>query len=63
MKEKMAAMRAELDKAEQDVSLFEDGGNKSAGARARKALQNIKKLAQEVRVAIQDAKTAAKAGK
>ena len=32
-------------------------GNKSAGTRSRKCLQNIKKIAQEIRVQIQDAKT------
>lgn len=31
-------------------------GNKSAGTRARKSLQNIKKLAQNLRVEIQNAK-------
>ena len=31
-------------------------GNKSAGTRVRKYMQNIKKLAQEVRVEIQDQK-------
>jgi len=32
------------------------GGNNSAGTRVRKAMQNIKKLAQEVRVEVQDQK-------
>jgi len=31
-------------------------GNKSAGTRARKSLQNIKKICQEIRGQIQDAK-------
>ncbi len=31
-------------------------GNKSAGTRARKSLQNIKKLSQELRVQIQNDK-------
>ena len=31
-------------------------GNKSAGTRARKCLQNIKKHAQDIRVEIQDSK-------
>ena len=34
-------------------------GNKSAGTRARKCLQNIKKLAQNLRVEIQSAKKSA----
>ncbi len=33
-------------------------GNKSAGTRARKSLQNIKKFAQDIRVAIQETKSA-----
>lgn len=33
-------------------------GNKSAGTRARKCLQNIKKLSQNLRVEIQSAKKA-----
>ncbi|MBD3391627.1 MAG: histone H1 [Chitinivibrionales bacterium] len=32
-------------------------GNKSAGTRARKCLQNVKKAAQDIRVEIQEAKT------
>lgn len=31
-------------------------GNKSAGTRARKSLQNIKKIAQDLRIQIQDTK-------
>jgi len=31
-------------------------GNKSAGTRARKILQNIKKICQEIRIQIQEAK-------
>ena len=38
-----------------DVIKFVDGNN-SAGTRVRKAMQNIKKLAQEVRVEVQDQK-------
>lgn len=33
-----------------------DRGNKSAGTRARKSLQNIKKIAQDLRVEIQESK-------
>ena len=32
-------------------------GNKSAGTRARKCLQNVKKIAQEIRGQIQEAKS------
>ena len=38
-----------------DVTKFV-GGNNSAGTRVRKAMQNVKSLAQEVRVEVQDQK-------
>jgi hypothetical protein len=41
-------LKAEFEKFER--------GNKSAGTRARKNLQNIKKICQEIRIQIQDAK-------
>ena len=47
-----------LDEIEVLKSEYEkfERGNKSAGTRARKSLQNIKKVAQEIRQNIQDAK-------
>ena len=39
----------------QDYETFERG-NKSAGTRARKSLQNIKKIAQDLRVSIHESK-------
>ena len=41
-----------------DVEKFEQG-NKSAGTRIRKAMQDIKNLAQEVRVEVQEIKNGA----
>jgi len=38
-----------------DVTKFVEGNN-SAGTRVRKAMQNVKSLAQEVRVEVQDQK-------
>ena len=38
-----------------DVSKFVEGNN-SAGTRVRKAMQNVKSLAQDVRVEVQDQK-------
>jgi len=40
-----------------DVRKFIEGNN-SAGTRVRKAMQNIKTLAQEVRIEVQDQKNA-----
>jgi hypothetical protein len=41
---------------ENDVEKFYVKGNKAAGVRIRKAMQDIKNLAQEVRVHVQDTK-------
>lgn len=44
---------------EDDMTKFYEKGNKAAGTRARKGLQNLRKLAQEVRLEIQDIKNKA----
>lgn len=41
---------------EVDLDKFYNKGNKAAGTRARKALQDLKKLAQDIRLEIQDIK-------
>lgn len=41
---------------EDDMNKFYEKGNKAAGTRARKGLQNLRKLSQEVRLEIQDIK-------
>lgn len=41
---------------EPDIDKFYEKGNKAAGTRARKTLQEIKKLSQEIRLEIQDMK-------
>jgi hypothetical protein len=41
---------------EDDMTKFYEKGNKAAGTRARKSLQNLKKLSQEIRLEIQDIK-------
>ena len=53
----MQQMEKEFMGAAHDCEKFVDG-NKSAGTRVRKYMQNIKKIAQEVRVEIQDQKHA-----
>lgn len=45
-----------IDELEPDMEKFYEKGNKAAGTRARKTLQELKKLAQEVRLEIQDMK-------
>lgn len=46
--DEIEVLKAEYEKFER--------GNKSAGTRARKSLQNIKKACQEIRIEIQEAK-------
>lgn len=41
---------------EEDLEKFYDKGNKAAGTRARKQLQDLKKLSQDIRLEIQDIK-------
>lgn len=41
---------------EEDLVKFYDKGNKAAGTRARKQLQELKKLSQDIRIEIQEIK-------
>lgn len=41
---------------EADMNKFYEKGNKAAGTRTRKGLQDLKKLAQDIRLEIQDVK-------
>ena len=43
---------------EDDYSKFEEKGNKTAGTRARKSLQEIRNFAKDVRMEISEAKKA-----
>lgn len=45
-----------IDGVEEDMKKFYEKGNKAAGTRARKGLQELRNLAQEVRLEIQDIK-------
>lgn len=45
-----------MSELEVDMEKFYDKGNKAAGTRARKQLQDLKKLSQEIRLEIQDRK-------
>ncbi len=49
------ALENEIASLKEEFEKFEKG-NKSAGTRARKVLQNIKRISQEIRVQIQVAK-------
>ena len=47
-----------LEETRVDHDKFFNGGNNAAGTRVRKAMQEVKGLAQELRVEVQDAKNA-----
>jgi|TARA_Y100000296_G_scaffold63087_1_gene73406 hypothetical protein len=47
-----------LENARDDHEKFFERGNNAAGTRVRKALQEVKNLAQELRVEVQEAKNA-----
>ncbi|MGM0587772.1 MAG: histone H1 [Bacteroidota bacterium] len=49
-------MKELVDQLEPDINKFYNKGNKAAGTRARKTLQAMKKLAQDIRLDIQDRK-------
>jgi hypothetical protein len=51
-------IKAIVDELEGDMDKFFDKGNKTAGTRARKSLQDLKTLAQEIRIQIQESKKA-----
>lgn len=51
-------LRLLLVNIEDDVEKFYEKGNKAAGTRARKVLQEVKKRAQELRIHIQETKKA-----
>jgi hypothetical protein len=53
-------MKELLDQLEPDIKKFYEKGNKAAGTRARKTLQEMKKTAQDIRLEIQDWKNSGK---
>ena len=55
LENEIASLKDEMEKFER--------GNKSAGTRARKVLQNIKRIAQDIRVHIQSSKKTDGSGK
>jgi len=55
---RFADLKSFVDALEDDFSKFYDKGNKAAGTRVRKAMQDIKKMAQDIRIEVQDRKNA-----
>ena len=58
IQELITQLQETLDAVAVDVSKFDEKGNKAAGTRVRKAMQNIKTLAQDVRVGVSAANNA-----
>ena len=56
--QKFEDLKAVLVGIEEDIVKFTEKGNKAAGGRIRKAMQEVKKLSQEIRVDVQAAKKA-----
>ena len=55
MKKTLAIIEESVEKAKEDLDKFV-AGNNAAGSRVRKSMQEIKKLAQELRILIQNVK-------
>lgn len=54
--EKFEQIKALLEQTQGDAEKFFSKGNSAAGTRVRKAMQELKSLAQEVRTEVQDFK-------
>lgn len=53
---RFADLKSFVDGLEDDFTKFYDKGNKAAGTRVRKAMQDIKSMAQDIRVEVQNMK-------
>lgn len=49
-------LKSFVEDLEEDFSKFYEKGNKAAGTRVRKAMQDLKRKAQDIRVEVQDKK-------
>jgi len=53
---KFADLKSFVDGLEDDFGKFYDKGNKAAGTRVRKAMQELKGMAQDIRIEVQNMK-------
>jgi len=53
---KFADLKGFVDGLEDDFGKFYDKGNKAAGTRVRKAMQELKGMAQDIRIEVQNMK-------
>ncbi len=58
--EKFSKVKEVIASIEADVEKFYNAGNNAAGTRVRKAMQDLKGLAQEIRAEVTEKKNAAK---
>lgn len=58
--EKFQKVKEVITSIEADVTKFYDGNNGAAGTRVRKAMQDLKNLAQEIRTEVTEKKNSAK---
>jgi len=58
--EKFKKVQEVLASVEADIAKFYDGGNSAAGTRVRKAMQDLKGLAQEIRAEVTERKNTSK---
>ena len=58
--EKFAKIKEALATVEADAEKFYNAGNSAAGTRVRKAMQDLKNLAQEIRAEVTEKKNAGK---
>ncbi|NBW70318.1 MAG: histone H1 [Bacteroidetes bacterium] len=55
---RVSELQSLVESVSSEMEKFYDKGNKAAGTRARKGLQDLKKLAQDIRLEIQAKKNA-----
>ncbi|MGI9175903.1 MAG: histone H1 [Rhodothermales bacterium] len=58
MASKFEELRDYVADMERDFEQFYEKGNKAAGTRVRKGMQDLKKMAQDIRTEVQDRKNA-----
>lgn len=56
MANQFSKLQEHVNSLEDDFSKFYDKGNKAAGTRVRKGMQELKQLAQDIRTDVQDRK-------
>lgn len=58
MADRFSELKSFVDDCEKDFQQFYEKGNKAAGTRVRKAMQELKSKAQDIRMEVQDMKKA-----